>query len=81
MPKVFEWKGYVFFFFSNEGFPLEPCHIHVRKDGNLAKFWVSDNVELDSSFGMTSKELNVIEGIVKDNIGVIREKWNEYFVK
>lgn len=40
MPKVFEVYGYKFFFFSNEGSPLEPCHIHVRKNGNLAKFWI-----------------------------------------
>ena len=31
MPRVFELDGYKFFFFSNEGNPLEPCHIHVRK--------------------------------------------------
>ena len=33
MPKVFEINGFKFFFFSNEGNPLEPCHIHVRKSG------------------------------------------------
>lgn len=32
-------NGYRFFFFSNEGSPLEPCHIHIRKHGALAKFW------------------------------------------
>jgi Domain of unknown function (DUF4160) len=58
MPKIFEWKGYKFFFFSNEGIPAEPCHIHVRKDGNLAKFWVSKTIVLESSWGMTSKDFN-----------------------
>ena len=58
MPKIFEWKGYKFFFFSNEGDPLEPCHIHIRKDKNVAKFWVLPEVSLASSWGMKSKELN-----------------------
>ncbi|HIS66667.1 MAG TPA: DUF4160 domain-containing protein, partial [Candidatus Scatomorpha merdipullorum] len=38
MPKVFEIDGFKFFFFSNEGNPQEPCHIHVRKGNGLAKF-------------------------------------------
>lgn len=33
MPLVFRWKGYRFHFFSNEGDPREPVHIHVTKDG------------------------------------------------
>ncbi|MBO4628386.1 MAG: DUF4160 domain-containing protein [Treponema sp.] len=44
MPTVLNKKGYRFFFFSNEGNPLEPCHIHVRKNGALAKFWVSEEI-------------------------------------
>lgn len=37
MPKLFEWSGYQFFFFSNEGKPLEPCHVHIRKGDATAK--------------------------------------------
>lgn len=43
MPKVLEINGYKYFFFSNEGNPQEPCHIHVRKAGNLAKFWIGES--------------------------------------
>jgi hypothetical protein len=45
MPVVLRYKGYTFFFFSNEGVPREPLHIHVR-DGRatankdlFAKAW------------------------------------------
>ena len=38
MPIVFRYKGYRFFFFSNEGDPREPMHIHVRKGEASAKF-------------------------------------------
>ncbi len=30
MPVVFRYKGIRFFFYSNEGNPLEPRHIHAE---------------------------------------------------
>ena len=79
MPKIFEWRGYKFFFFSNEGDPLEPCHVHVRKDGNVANFWVIPVVSLASSWGMTPKELNQLETKVYEIEPLIEERWNEHF--
>ena len=58
MPKVFEWKGHRFHFFSNEGYPLEVIHIHVRKGPNRAKFWIKPCVSLEYNHGFSSKELN-----------------------
>jgi hypothetical protein len=81
MPKIFEWDGYKFFFFSNEGNPLEPCHIHVRKDDKIAKFWMFPEVVVDSSWGMSSKELNILEVKISENRILIEEKWNEFFKK
>lgn len=40
MPTIFRYKGYRFFFFSNEGFPPEPPHVHVRQGERVAKFWL-----------------------------------------
>ena len=40
MPTIFQLEGYRFFFFSNEGNPREPVHVHIRKDGSRAKFWL-----------------------------------------
>lgn len=79
MPKVFEIDGYKFFFFSNEGDPSEPCHIHVRKAGNLAKFWVEPNVRLDSSDGFNSKELKFIANEIEERKELIKEAWDEFF--
>ena len=79
MPKVFEIDGYKFFFFSNEGNPLEPCHIHVRKGNGLAKFWISPTVRLDSTVAFTSKDLKFIEAAVRNNVELIMEAWNEFF--
>ena len=81
MPTVLNEKGFRFFFFSNEGNPLEPCHIHVRKNGSLAKFWVNDKCSLALNLGFTAKELNEISDIINSNIFVIKEAWNGFFFK
>jgi hypothetical protein len=41
MPEVFRERGFRFFFYSNEGSPREPVHIHVEKDNVEAKFWLN----------------------------------------
>ena len=79
MPRIFEWRGYRFFFFSNEGEPLELCHVHIRKGSHVAKFWVVPDVSLASSWGMTARELNRLEEKVRDIQSLIEERWNEHF--
>ena len=46
MPKVFDWGGFRFHFFSNEGNPREPAHVHVTKGRDTAKFWISPEVSI-----------------------------------
>ena len=39
-------RGYRFFFFSNEGDPLEPLHIHVQngeKQAKIVRMWHDDH--------------------------------------
>lgn len=79
MPKVFEWRGCRFHFFSNEGEPLEPVHIHVRKGANRAKFWIEPMVTLANNYGFSSKELNEFKNKIEENTELIKEKWHEHF--
>ncbi|BDA77629.1 hypothetical protein LPTSP3_g05590 [Leptospira kobayashii] len=79
MPKVFETNGYKFFFFSNEGNPREPIHIHVRKGEKLAKFWIKPIVALEDNYGFNSKELNWIENEIESKLVLIQGKWNDFF--
>ena len=79
MPVILRYKGYHFFFFSNEGIPLEPCHIHIRKDGAVAKFWIVPEVRLAEAYDMSSAELRRLLQVVKQNQKLITGKWNEYF--
>jgi hypothetical protein len=74
MPEVFREFGFVFFFYANEG--QEPMHIHVRKGGGFAKFWM-DPVELDFAQGMKVSELKLAEQLIVEHFEQIKNKWNE----
>jgi hypothetical protein len=76
MPTVLRIGRYRFHFFSNEG--NEPPHIHVKAGGDEAKFWL-DPVELVANYGFNARELNEVEGLVRDNRQKLLEVWNEYF--
>ena len=79
MPTILLILGWRLFFYANEGRPLEGRHIHVRKDKNVAKFWLDPEPHLASSWGMTAKELNVLERVVRDNVDSFRSRWDERF--
>ena len=79
MPKVFEWRGYRFFFFSDEGDPLEPCHIHVRKAEQYPKIWIEPQIQLDRAYGINSSQLSGLLRIAGERSALIKEKWNEHF--
>ncbi|MFP5210719.1 MAG: DUF4160 domain-containing protein [Acidobacteriota bacterium] len=44
MPTVFRHRGFRFFYYSNEGSPREPLHVHVMKDEMKAKSWLKPKV-------------------------------------
>jgi hypothetical protein len=62
----------LFFFFSNEGNPREPVHVHVRKDGSRAKFWLNP-VGLANNQGFTGTQ------IVEARRDEIERAWHEHF--
>lgn len=78
MPVVFRKFGYRFFFYSNEGDPREPVHVHVRKDGCVAKFWVSPAVLVDSD-GFDARCLRQIAQLIEDHAELIERVWHDYF--
>jgi len=78
MPTVFRLDGNRFFFYSNEGDPLEPVHIHVMKGGGEAKFWVRP-VAVARSTGFDARELRRIARMVAENAGEIERAWNDHF--
>ena len=79
MPTIFRYKGFRFFFFSNEGEPSEPVHIHVRKGESIAKFWLEPEIAVAESYRMKSSDLTMLSKVVTERADEIREAWNEYF--
>lgn len=79
MPVVLRFKGYIFFFYSNEGNPLEPAHIHIRNAESEAKFWLEPEIELARNDGFNSKELKEIFTIIERNQTQLTEAWYDYF--
>lgn len=79
MPVVFRYKGFRFFFFSNEGNPLEPLHVHVQKGSAIAKLWLQPYPEVAESYGLTSSELRELLKIAVEHRDEIERYWNDYF--
>jgi hypothetical protein len=79
VPTVFHYRGFKFFFYSNEGSPREPVHIHVEKGENEAKFWVKPEVKLAYNDGYDARTLRELMEIVANNKERIERAWNEFF--
>jgi hypothetical protein len=75
MPTILKWRGYRFFFFSDEG--KEPAHIHVAKDGCAAKFWLG-NCKLAYNDYFKDNEIRKLQKVVVEHQETFMEAWNEY---
>lgn len=79
MPTVFRQDGFRFFFYSNEGDPREPAHIHVMGGNGEAKFWLRPEVALAESKGVDARTLRRIALLVAARRDEIERAWNDYF--
>lgn len=76
MPAVLRIGPYRFYFFSHE--PNEPPHIHVDRERLSAKFWLNP-VALARNTGFNPRELNSLQGMVRDHQTELLEAWHGYF--
>lgn len=79
MPVVFRYQGFRFFFFSNEGNPREPVHIHAESGDGEAKFWIYPHVSVASSAGYDRRQLSKLMDLVEAHRDEIERAWNEHF--
>jgi hypothetical protein len=79
MPVVLRRDGFRFFFYSNEGNPLEPPHVHVRRSDAEAKFWLKPDVALARNDGFDATTLRRIAKLVTENKKLLEAAWHEYF--
>jgi len=79
VPVVFRWEGVRFFFFSNEGDPREPPHVHAGRPGAEAKFWLFPEVRVADSIGFDRRALSELVRVVEQRRDEIERAWHEHF--
>ena len=79
MPVVFRVGGIRFYFFSNEGSPREPIHIHVGRGDAEAKLWLTPDIRVADNFGFTPREQADLVRTVTGRYDEIVEAWHEHF--
>ena len=79
MPLVFRDRGYRFHFYSNEGEPREPAHVHVTRDGADAKFWLRPSVAVAYNRGFGAHVLATLLQVAEARRAEIERAWDEHF--
>jgi hypothetical protein len=76
VPSILRVGPYRFFFYAGDR--DEPPHVHIDRDGDIAKIWLSP-VRLQNSGGFSRSEINRLVAIVQDYKTQLLEAWNDYF--
>ena len=76
MPKIFETEGFSFFFYMNEH---EPVHVHVKKQGKLAKFEIVNGHAVPIFGKLTKADMAKASELATENSELIVKKWFETF--
>lgn len=79
MPTAFKHDGFRFFFFSNEGDPREPPHVHVGRGDASAKFWLVPKVELAHADGLSPRDIRTLALVIRAHDAQILRCWNDFF--
>ena len=79
MPTILLYRGWRVFFFANEG--NEPIHVHCKKGGAIAKFWIlPDEYDIRKEFvrRMTKSEEREIRQILFAHFDDIVKAWYSF---
>lgn len=85
MPQVFKIGSYWVYFWSNEGRPLEPVHVHVAEGSpvaNATKIWITRMGKAylcNNASQIPMPVLKNIMRIIEARSGEIIAKWFSYF--
>ena len=79
MPVVFRERGFTFFFYSNEGAPREPVHIHVRRGDAEAKFWLRPSILLAYNDGYDARTMRDLAELIAWRREQVERAWDEFF--
>lgn len=79
MPLVFRHGAFRVFFYSNEGSPREPMHVHVRRGRDEVKVWLEPELAVGSSFGFNAKTVSEVVELVASRREEIERAWHDHF--
>lgn len=52
--------------------------MHVDRENRSAKFWLDPDASLAANHGYDRKELRDIERVVRENLELLRNEWDEF---
>lgn len=79
MPTIFRHRGYRVYFYSNEGDPREPPHVHIEKGQADAKIWLVPSVGIAYNRGHPPRVLRELTDLVTHRRQALLEAWHEFF--
>ncbi len=85
MPQLFKIGGYWVFFWSDEGMPIEPVHVHVsegRPQPNSTKIWITSAgkcLKCHNKSQIPDKVLNNIMRMIELRADFIIQQWQQRF--
>ena len=86
MPKIFEYFGFIFYFYSNEH---EPIHVHVKHGDEESIFELImmngslERINIREKHGvppLSSKDKRIAEAFIRKYSKNIIDKWVRFFV-
>ncbi len=75
-PTIFRAGGFRFFFFSREEARM---HIHVNHPDGEAKFWLSPELGLATSVGLSPKQIKEAQNLIAVHLEEIIHAWKTHF--
>lgn len=85
MPQIFKVGSYWIYFWTNEGQPIEPIHVHISQGApraNATKVWITKRGKCylaNNNSGIPSHVLRNIMKIIEARSDEIVRKWETYF--
>lgn len=87
IPQLFRFGEYVIYFWSNEGDPSEPIHVHIssgRPSKGGTKIWITRSGKAllaNNDSRVPDRKLNIFVRFIEANSKSIINKWEEQFGK
>lgn len=85
MPQIFKVGRFTIYFWSNEGKPLEPVHVHVSEgvpSPNATKIWLTKDrncIICNNNSNIPPKQMKIIQRIICSRHTEIVDFWYSRF--